>query len=249
MIRMGLGLMLVLAPVQLLIGDSTACHGRAISRPRSPPWKGIGTVPRPAPLVLFAWPDAAERAQRLRDRDPASRQPAHHPLLERHFPGLKDVPPADRPPWPNLVLRFPRDGRHRPLSDRDCAASGHLLWLRGTLFENRFFLRLASWSWPIGFVAIICGWTSPRVGRQPWLATGIMRTVDCASPLPAPRSLATLILFVIVYSRRVRHRHRLHQPADRQGPAARGRSPRRRRAQPAALRLGSFRAALPEASR
>jgi cytochrome d ubiquinol oxidase subunit I len=80
------------------------------------------------------------------------------------------------------------------------ALLGAFLWLRGNLFENRFFLRIASWSWPLGFVAIICGWIVTESGRQPWLATGIIRTVDAISPLPAVQVLATLILFVVIYT-------------------------------------------------
>ena len=77
---------------------------------------------------------------------------------------------------------------------------GGVLWVRGELFENRLFLRAASLSWPLGFVAIISGWIVTESGRQPWLATGIIRTQDGISPLPAAQILVTLILFVIIYT-------------------------------------------------
>jgi len=53
--------------------------------------------------------------------------------------------------------------------------------------------------WWLGFVAVLCGWITTEVGRQPWIAHGILRTTDAISPVTAASVLATLILFVIVY--------------------------------------------------
>ena len=71
--------------------------------------------------------------------------------------------------------------------------------MRGRLEDSRLFLKLASWTWPIGFLAIISGWTVAEVGRQPWVATGILRTADAASPVTPAAVGVTLILFLIVY--------------------------------------------------
>ncbi|MFI4996243.1 MAG: cytochrome ubiquinol oxidase subunit I [Hyphomicrobiales bacterium] len=199
MIRMGLGLLLVLAPAQLLIGDA---HGLVTARYQPTKiaameghWDG-GEI---APLVLFAWPDqAAER------NDYELAIPHLGSLIITHdwngrFPGLKDVPAADRPPLANVFFGF-RAMVGIGVYLIGLAFFGGLLWLRGTLFENRLFLRAASLSWPLGFLAIICGWIVTESGRQPWLATGIIRTVDAISPLPATQILVTLILFVVVYT-------------------------------------------------
>ena len=58
---------------------------------------------------------------------------------------------------------------------------------------------MASISWPAGFIAILSGWTVVEVGRQPWVATGILRTIEAASPVPAGAVAASLILFVLIY--------------------------------------------------
>ena len=76
---------------------------------------------------------------------------------------------------------------------------GAWLWWRGKLEVSPLFLRLASLSWPAGFIAILSGWTVAETGRQPWLATGILRTLDAASPVPAAAVAVTLVLFVVVY--------------------------------------------------
>ena len=53
--------------------------------------------------------------------------------------------------------------------------------------------------WWLGFVAVLCGWITTEVGRQPWIAHGILRTADAISPVTAASVLTTLVLFVIVY--------------------------------------------------
>ena len=46
---------------------------------------------------------------------------------------------------------------------------------------------------------MLAGWITAEVGRQPWIAYGILRTADAISPVTAASVLTTLILFVIVY--------------------------------------------------
>ena len=54
--------------------------------------------------------------------------------------------------------------------------------------------------WWLGFVAVIAGWIVTETGRQPWLVTGILRTADATSPVPAASIAISLALFVIVYA-------------------------------------------------
>jgi cytochrome d ubiquinol oxidase subunit I len=57
----------------------------------------------------------------------------------------------------------------------------------------------AQHAWWIGFVAVISGWIVTETGRQPWVAYGILRTAEAASPLAAQTVATTLVLFVLVY--------------------------------------------------
>ena len=52
---------------------------------------------------------------------------------------------------------------------------------------------------PTGFIAVIAGWITTEVGRQPFTIYGLLRTADSASPLAAPAVAASLIAFIIVY--------------------------------------------------
>ena len=73
-----------------------------------------------------------------------------------------------------------------------------LLW-RGMLFETGWYLRVVAQSWWIGFVAVISGWIVTETGRQPWVAYGLLRTAEAASPLAAHTVATSLALFVLVY--------------------------------------------------
>ena len=54
---------------------------------------------------------------------------------------------------------------------------------------------------PLGFVARAAGWFTAEVGRQPWIVYGVLRTADArVAACPAAASLASLVLFVVVYA-------------------------------------------------
>jgi cytochrome d ubiquinol oxidase subunit I len=76
------------------------------------------------------------------------------------------------------------------------------LWLRwhGRLYSARWFLRALVVMAPSGVVATLGGWYTAEIGRQPWVITGLLRTADAVSPVPAGTLLSTLIVFACVYS-------------------------------------------------
>jgi cytochrome d ubiquinol oxidase subunit I len=198
MIRMGLGLALILAPLQLILGDihglATAKYQPAKLAAIEAHWDGS----KPGELVLFGLPNpSAER------NDYEIGIPHAGSLIVTHdwnglFKGLKDFRPEDRPPvWaPFFGFRLMvAIGLWFIL----LAFVGGFLWWRGRVFENRLFLRAASLSWPLGFMAIIAGWTTTETGRQPWVTTGLIRTAQAASPLEAGTVGASVILFFLVY--------------------------------------------------
>jgi cytochrome d ubiquinol oxidase subunit I len=78
-------------------------------------------------------------------------------------------------------------------------ASWWLRW-RGRLFDSPLFLRACILIGPLGFIAVLAGWTTTEVGRQPWIVYGLMRTADAVSPsLTGWDVLLSLIFYVIVY--------------------------------------------------
>ncbi len=118
MIRMGLGMVAILAPLQLLIGDqhglNTAEYQPVKLAAMEAHWDGS----KPAELVLFAWPDAKTESNHFEVAIPhlGSLIIKHDP--DGLFKGLKDFKPSERPPLLPIFFAFRVDGRHRPLADR-----------------------------------------------------------------------------------------------------------------------------------
>jgi cytochrome bd ubiquinol oxidase subunit I len=108
------------------------------------------------------------------------------------------VPPADRPPVKPVFFAF-----------RVMVGIGVLMlsvviwsaiqWRRGKLTQSRALLRAWSIMTPSGFVAILAGWYTTEIGRQPYVIYGLMRTEEAATPL-SPASVATsLAVFLSIY--------------------------------------------------
>ncbi|MFA5950338.1 MAG: cytochrome ubiquinol oxidase subunit I [Hyphomicrobium sp.] len=199
MLRMGVGMVAVLAPLQLVIGDmhglNTAEHQPAKIAAMEAHWDGS----KPAPLVLFAWPSDKTEENHFEIAIPNVAS-----LIITHewsglFKGLKDFKPEDRPPVAPVFFAF-RIMVGLGLLMIAGGLAGALLWARGRLFDTRWYLTALSYAWPVGFIAILAGWWVTETGRQPWIAAGVLRTADAASPVSAGAVLTTLILFVLVYS-------------------------------------------------
>jgi cytochrome d ubiquinol oxidase subunit I len=199
MLRMAIGLMAVLAPLQLLVGDlhglNTLKHQPIKIAAMEAHWDGS----KPGDFHIFAWPDEKAEQNRFAISIPrgASLVLTHDP--DGLFPGLKAVPPGDRPPVATVFFAF-RIMLAIGLFMIAAALIGAFLWWRGALFTTRWYLHVMAQSWWIGFVAVIAGWVVTESGRQPWLVQGILRTADATSPVAAGATLASLALFILVYA-------------------------------------------------
>ena len=198
MLRMAIALLVVLAPLQLLIGDqhglNTLAHQPIKIAAIEAHWDGT----KPGDFHIFAWPDEKGEKNLFAISVPrgASLILTHKP--DGLFPGLTSVPPQDRPPVRSVFFAF-RIMVGIGFFMIAAALFGALLWWRGKLFETRWYLRTMAHSWWIGFVAVIAGWVVTESGRQPWIVAGVMRTVDATSPVPGATIAGTLALFVVAY--------------------------------------------------
>lgn len=198
MLRMGLGMLAVMAPLQAVVGDfhglNTLKHQPAKVAAIEAHWDGS----HPAALVLFAWPDVENERNRAEIAIPNLGSLILTHEWEGRFKGLREFAREDRPPVVPVFFSF-----------RVMVGIGFLmialgwwgvwkLW-RGGIERNRFFLQLLRRCWPLGFVALIAGWLVTEIGRQPWIATGILRTSQAVSPVGAPQVAVSLGLFVVVY--------------------------------------------------
>ena len=198
MLRMAVGMIVVVAPLQLFLGDqhglNTLEHQPMKIAAIEAHWDGS----KPGDFEIFAWPDEKNETNKFSISIPrvASILLTHDP--NGLFPGLKSVPPQDRPPIAPVFFAF-RVMVGIGLLMIAIGLTGAFLWRRGRLFSTRWFLLLVSHGWWLGFVAVLCGWITTEVGRQPWIAYGVLHTADAASPVSAATVLTTLVLFVLVY--------------------------------------------------
>ena len=155
--------------------------------------------PEGAPLYLFGLPDQEAGDGALSPRDPecSARCILQH-SLSAPMAGLETVPREDRPPVAGRVLVVPHHGRARP-PDVRARLLAPVARLRGRLYDWPLLHRFALVMGPAGFVAVIAGWVTTEVGRQPWVVYGLLRTADSVSPIDAPAVAGSLVAFVVVY--------------------------------------------------
>jgi cytochrome d ubiquinol oxidase subunit I len=189
----------LVAPVQIVVGDFHGLNTLEHQPAKILAMEGdYDPSPRGAPLVLFGFPD--DENERVRA---AVEIPRLGSLILKHdpnapLPGLKDFPKADRPPARIIFWSF------RLMVGLGLLMLALGLWsllarLRGKLFDWRWLQRFAVAMGPAGFVAVIAGWVTTEVGRQPWVVYGLLRTRDAVSPIAAPAVGGSLLAFVIVY--------------------------------------------------
>lgn len=70
---------------------------------------------------------------------------------------------------------------------------------RGRLYDRGLFLRFATLMGPSGLIALLAGWYTTEIGRQPWIINGVMRTRDAVSDHSALTMSVTLVVFVAVF--------------------------------------------------
>ena len=199
MFSMAMWMAVVVTPMQIVAGD---LHG--LNTLEHQPVKVMAmeghyeSHPDGAPLYLFGLPNDAE--QRL---DYAVGIPKLSSLILRHdldapMDGLDTVPDDAQPPVAIVFWSF------RIMVAIGFAMLGIGLWslwrrVQGRLHADRWLHRAALAMGPSGFVAVLAGWVTTEVGRQPWTVYGLMRTADSLAPVDAPAVAASLTAFVLVY--------------------------------------------------
>jgi cytochrome d ubiquinol oxidase subunit I len=189
----------IFVPVQIIIGD---LHGLGVLKYQPTKLAAIeGNWDRMSnmPLRLFAIPDEVAETNHYEIGIPKIGSWILTHAYDGEVPGLKEVPPEDRPPiWP-VFFSF------RIMVAIGFAMLGIGLWSlylrwKGTLFTNRTFLTAAMIMTPSGFGAVLFGWFTAEIGRQPWVVYGHMRTADAVSPISAGAVTASLLTFIVVYA-------------------------------------------------
>ena len=190
---------LVLAPLQLALGDAQGRNTLQYQPTKLAAMEGLWDSGDGVPATLVGWPDMTAEKNLYEIAIPHVGSVYLTHSWDGHVQGLKAVPPADRPYVPLVFFAF-RIMVGCGLILLAMAIAGGILRWRGRLFTTRWFQLAAVATTPLGFVAVIAGWTVTETGRQPYVVYGHLRTLDAASPVAAGSVLASLLLFVVVYN-------------------------------------------------
>ncbi|MBS3848965.1 cytochrome ubiquinol oxidase subunit I [Devosia sp. BSSL-BM10] len=199
MFSMAMWMAAIVTPMQILVGDMHGLNTLEHQPAKIAAMEGhYESHEDGAPLILFGIPDDEAEETKY-----AIEIPKLGSLILTHewdgaIEGLKAFPKEDRPP---ALIPF--------FTFRIMVGLGLLmlgmgmwsLWARyhKTLYTNRWLLRAALPMGGSGFVAVLAGWYTTEVGRQPYTVYGLLRTADSLSPVAAPAVGASLLAFVIVY--------------------------------------------------
>ncbi|NYT86035.1 cytochrome ubiquinol oxidase subunit I [Pollutimonas harenae] len=200
MLSMAMWMLLFVAPIQAMVGDfhgrNTLIHQPAKIAAIEGHWEN--TPGEAVPLTLFGWPDMQEEKTHF-----ALDIPHLGSLILTHswdgqFPGLKEFAKEDRP---NSTIVF---WSFRIMVGLGVLMIGLAFWAawarwKGSLYRSPLLWRFALCMGPSGLIALLAGWYTTEIGRQPWVVYGVMRTADAVSPHGALEVGLTLILFVVVY--------------------------------------------------
>jgi cytochrome bd ubiquinol oxidase subunit I len=164
----------IAAPIQFLVGDWSARTVGRVQPAKLAAIEGLGRTTDGAPLHVLGFYEHGHVRYGVRVPKALSMLAFHDPGARVR--GLNAVPPADRPPV--NVVRF---------SFQTMVGIGTFLALLGVLTavvrvrrrrlpRRRAFYAAVVAAGPLSVVALVAGWVTTEVGRQPWVVYGVMRT-------------------------------------------------------------------------
>ena len=199
MFSMAMWMAALVAPIQILAGDTQGLNTQEYQPAKVMAMEGhFDSYARGAPLVLFGIPDELNRRMTYSVEIPklSSLILAHD--INAPLAGLDTIPRRD---WPPVAIIF--------WSFRVMVALGFgilglglfslLARALGRLYQWTLLHRLTVLMGPAGFIAVIAGWVTTEVGRQPFTIYHALRTADSVSPVASPAVTGSLIAFVLVY--------------------------------------------------
>jgi len=198
MFSMAMWMAVIVAPIQMMVGDQHGLNTLEHQPAKVAALEGdFDRVPG-TPLILFGWPNMQQART-----DYAVEIPHLGALILTHswngaVPGLKEFPREDWPYSPVVFWAF-----------RIMVGLGVLMTLmglyglfrrwQGRLYSSPWLLRGMVAMAPAGFIAVLAGWTTTEVGRQPFTVYGMLRTADSISPIALPGVAVSLAAFAVVY--------------------------------------------------
>jgi len=199
MFSMAMWMAIVVTPIQIIAGDFHGLNTLEHQPVKIMAMEGhYDSHPKGVPLILFGIPNSEQK--RI---DYALQIPKLSSLILKHdlnapLDGLNTVPDDLEPPVAIVFWSF------RIMIGIGFAMLGVGLWAlwrrwKQSLYKDRWLHRTSVLMGPAGFVAVLAGWITTEVGRQPYTVYGLLRTSDSLAPVAAPAVATSLMAFIIVY--------------------------------------------------
>ncbi len=198
MFGMAMIMAIFVAPFQLVIGDLHGLNTLKHQPAKVSAMEGIWETERGAALRLFGWPDQQEEKTKYAVEIPKLSSLILTHDLNGEVKGLKEWPKEERPPvaWVFWSFRLMVGLGVLMIVTGVMAA---ILYLRKKLFDTPWFQYWCMALTPAGFIAVIAGWCVTEIGRQPYVAYGVIRTAESVSPVAGPHIALSLLAFIITY--------------------------------------------------
>ena len=198
-IRMAILMMAIVAPLQVVVGHESGVVAHEYQPAKVAAMEGWWTTQARQPTHLFAWPDQDAERNHLELSIPGAGSWFVAGDVDAELQGLDAFAPEDRPPvwitfWSFRVMVA------MGMAMVVLGLWGAAAWAFKRLDDAKLYQRALVLAAPSGFIAVLAGWITAEVGRQPYVVYGVMRTADAVSPVPAESVAASLLFFMITYA-------------------------------------------------
>jgi len=194
-----LTIIVLVAPLQIIAGHAHGVNTLEYQPVKVAAMEGIWENETGANLRLFGWPNEKTEKTEYSIEIPKLASLVLHGSTDATVKGLKAWPKEQRPPVVPVFFCF-RIMVGIGLLMLLTGISAVCLYIKGTLFRSPKFLRWCTLFAPSGFVAILAGWVTTEVGRQPYIVYGLIATKDAVSDVHPYEVGTSLILFMLAYT-------------------------------------------------
>ena len=198
MMAMAMPFIAIVALLQVIAGHEHGVNVHEHQPVKLAAMEGVWETERGAPFLMFALPDQEAQVNRFEVGIPNVASLVVTGELDGEIRGLREWPAEEHPPVAIVFWSFRVMVGLGLLMLALGAVGSWLLW-KGRLEDRPWFLKGAMVMGPSGFIAVVLGWITAEVGRQPYTVYGVLRTADSASPVTASAVGTSLIVFFFVY--------------------------------------------------
>jgi cytochrome d ubiquinol oxidase subunit I len=198
-LRMAVLMMALVTPVQIMAGHESGIVAGEHQPAKVAALEGWWTTRTQQPSVLIGWPDERAERNHIELSVPGFGSWVNNAGPDDVLPGLDQFAPEDRPPvWITFWAFRVMVGMGVVMLVLGVWGAG--AWALKRLDASLWYHRALVLAAPSGFVAVLAGWITAEVGRQPYVVYGVLRTADAVSPVPAASVATSLLFFIVVYA-------------------------------------------------